>query len=500
MKKQITYAIVAATFLMWNCKPTEIDKLNTLTTTVKHSSARIEAPPKAWDITLGGSGIDILTVAVNNPTTSGGYIFGGSSNSPASANPSFNDKAEAYGGNDYWVVKVTADGTYTYYNRAIGGAGEDRLASIVPLSDGTMLLGGSSNSPAADMSKSQNAKGGYDYWIVKVDRYGNRIWDKVLGGTNEDHLTSMVATNDGGFLLGGISASLANKVTPVIGNPLGGIGSFQPQPTGSDKSMNSCNGSYDYWIVKVDVNGNKQWDITLGNGGNDYLQSVVKATDGGYLLAGYSSSQGTAGNKTAAGKGGYDYWVVKIDANGNRQWEKTFGGTQDDKLAKAAATPDGGFVLGGSSSSPAGADKTEGLRGIAGHNDYWVVKIDANGNKLWDKTIGSTGDDIFKSLAVTADGGVWLGGDSPSAPGGEKIEMPKGSSGDYWIAKLEANGSYQWQDKTLGGTATDMLGDMLVTADGGIIAAGSSQSQPGGISDKSERPKGIMNYWVVKLK
>lgn len=342
MKKQFTYAIVAATFLMWNCKPTEIDAVDSPTTTVKHSSARIEAPPKQWDRTLGGSGIDILTVALNNPTTSGGYIFGGSSNSLASAGS--NDKFEAYGGNDYWVVKVTADGTNRYYKRAIGGSGEDRLASILPMSDGTMLLGGSSNSPAADMCKSQNAKGGYDYWIVKVDRNGNLIWDRVFGGTNEDHLTSMVATNDGGFLLGGISASLANKVTPVIGNPLGGIGSFQPQPISSDKSMNSCNGSYDYWIVKVDGNGKKQWDITLGNGGNDYLESVVKATDGGYLLAGYSLSEGLAGNKTAAGKGGYDYWVVKIDANGNKQWDKTFGGTQDDKLARPIAVFGGDYL------------------------------------------------------------------------------------------------------------------------------------------------------------
>lgn len=495
MKKQITYAIVAATVLMWNCKPTEIDAVDSPTAAVKHSSARIEAPPKQWDRTLGGFGVDILTVAVNNPA--GGYIFGGYSNSPASAVSPFNDKLDAYGGNDYWVVKVTEDGTKSYA-RAMGSAGDDLLTSIVPLSDGTMLLGGFSNSPFMSPNKTQGSKGGHDYWIVKVDRNGNRIWDKVLGGTNEDHLTSMVATDDGGFLLGGISASQANTVPLPSGNPLGGIASFQNK-TASDKSMNSCNGSYDYWIVKVDANGNKQWDITLGNGGNDYLQSVVKAADGGYLLAGYSSSQGAAGNKTASGKGGYDYWVVKIDANGNRQWEKTFGGTQDDKLAKAAATPDGGFVLGGSSSSPAGADKSEGLRGIAGHNDYWVVKIDANGNKLWDKTIGAGGDETFKSLAVTADGGVWIGGDSPSAPGEEKIEMPKGGT-DYWIAKVEADGSYLWQDKTLGGAYTDSFSDMLITTDGGIIAAGSSQSYSGARSDKSENAKGILNYWIVKLK
>jgi len=146
MKKQVTYALVAATFLMWNCKPTEIDNLNTPAPTEKHSGARIPAPPKAWDLTLGGSGIDILTVALNNPTTSGGYIFGGSSNSPISAGS--NDRFEAYGGNDYWVVKVTADGTFKHYNRAIGGSGEDLLASIVPLSDMTMVLAGLSKWPA----------------------------------------------------------------------------------------------------------------------------------------------------------------------------------------------------------------------------------------------------------------------------------------------------------------------------------------------------------------
>jgi hypothetical protein len=179
-------------------------------------------------------------------------------------------------------------------------------------------------------------------------------WDKTFGGTGSDYAHSVVSTSDGGYLLVGYSQSGA----------------------GGDKSQNS-QGSYDYWAVKIDANGNKVWDKTFGGNGGDEAQSVVTTSDGGYLLVGYSAS-GAGGDKSQNSQGYTDYWAVKIDGNGNKVWDKTFGGTSHDYAQSVVSTSDGGYLLVGDSGSGAGGDKTQGNQGS---DDYWAVKIDANGNK-----------------------------------------------------------------------------------------------------------------------
>jgi hypothetical protein len=119
------------------------------------------------------------------------------------------------------------------------------------------------------------------------------------------------------------------------------------------------------------------WDKTFGGTSHDYAQSVISTSDGGYLLVGYSSS-GAGGDKSQNSQGNNDYWGVKIDGNGNKVWDKTFGGTSHDYARSAVSTSDGGYLLVGDSGSGAGGDKTQGNQGS---DDYWAVKIDANGNK-----------------------------------------------------------------------------------------------------------------------
>ena len=101
------------------------------------------------------------------------------------------------------------------------------------------------------------------------------------------------------------------------------LAGYSESNASGEKSANS-KGSYDYWIIKIDANGNKLWDKTIGGGKNDYLRAITKTDDGAFLLTGYSDSNGT-GDKTQPSQGGTDYWVVKIDANGNKLWDKTFG-------------------------------------------------------------------------------------------------------------------------------------------------------------------------------
>jgi hypothetical protein len=119
------------------------------------------------------------------------------------------------------------------------------------------------------------------------------------------------------------------------------------------------------------------WDKTFGGTGGDVAYSAVSTSDGGYLLVGYSNS-GAGGDKSQNSQGYSDYWAVKIDGNGNKVWDKTFGGTGNDYARSAVSTSDGGYLLVGDSGSGAGGDKTQGNQGS---NDYWAVKIDANGNK-----------------------------------------------------------------------------------------------------------------------
>src|SRR5262249_54480464 len=153
------------------------------------------------------------------------------------------------------------------------------------------------------------------------------------------------------------------------------------------------------------------------------------------------SHSAISGDKTEDSRGFSDYWVVKIDSNGVKQWDKRFGGTDADELVSLQQTVDGGYILGGGSNSGIGGDKKEESRGS---DDYWVVKIDANGVKQWDKRFGGTDYDyLLWALRQTADGGYILGGYSYSGIGGDKTEESRGDV-DYWVVKIDANGVKQW--------------------------------------------------------
>ncbi len=221
------------------------------------------------------------------------------------------------------------------------------------------------------------------YVISSAQAPAVKQWDKTYGGNDDDEPYSLKQTTDGGYILGGYSSS------NISGN----------------KTENS-KGAYDYWIVKMDGSGNKQWDKTYGGSDEDYLVSLQQTTDGGYILGGYSLSN-SSGDKTANSKGNYDYWIVKVDGNGNKQWDKTFGGNDADYLVSLQQTSDGGYILAGYSLSNSSGDKTENDKG---NYDYWVVKVDGSGNKQWDKTFGGSGDDALRSLQQTTDGGYIAGG------------------------------------------------------------------------------------------
>ena len=207
---------------------------------------------------------------------------------------------------------------------------------------------------------------------------------------------------------------------------------------------------------------------------------------------GGTSTSNISGDKTEISQGDFDYWVVKLDASGNIQWQNTIGGNGFDDLGSLQQTADGGYILGGKSNSNISGDKTENSQGVL---DYWVVKLDASGNIQWQNTIGGNGFDELISLQQTADGGYILGGYSVSNISGDKTENSQGGK-DYWVVKLDASGNIQWQN-TIGGNGNDELYSLQQTTDGGYILGGQSISNISG--DKTENCQGFYDFWVVKL-
>ena len=353
-----------------------------------------------WDKTLGGNDIDILTTI--QQTSDGGYMLGGYSFSNASGEKKQNSRGSA----DYWIVKLDSRGNIQF-DKTIGGNSFDNLFALQQTSDGGYILGGTSFSNKSG-NKTEDSRGGTDYWVVKLNSKGTIEWNKTIGGNDDDDLAALQQTSDGGYILGGISFSNSS----------------------GEKAENS-KGVADYWVVKLNSNGSKQWDKTIGGSGYDQLNALQQTKDGGFILGGHSFSN-ISGDKTENNRGGADYWVVKLGSIGNIQFDKTFGGDDLDIPNALQQTSDGGYILGGRSFSNKSGDKTENNRG---NEDYWIVKLNNKGNKQWDKTIGGNNSDECFSIKETSKNRYVAGGYSLSNASGDKTSKLKGDK-DYWLVDI----------------------------------------------------------------
>lgn len=411
------------------------------------------SPEKLWDKRFGGNDSDYLTAIL--PSDATGYLLGGYSLSNTNG-----DKSQStFGGIDTWVIKTDSNGVKVW-DRRYGGSADDYLVKMITTPDGNVLLGGSFSGSGGNIVSS--GRGGVDYGLVKLDTNGNPLWDKKIGGTDNDILTDMVNTSDNGFLLGGYSLSTA----------------------GGDKSSNNQGTKWDFWVVKTDNNGNKLWDKNFGNFSSYNSLKKIITTGNNFLLCG-DSQYYNYGQPTNA-----DFGIIKIDSLGNKIWEKSFYGINDDILVDAVAVT-GGTILVGKSNSNSNAIKTENSKG--GY-DFWLIKIDNNGNILWDKTIGGAGEDIPSKIKTFVDGSCIIVGTSNSNISGDKSENSKGGN-DYWMVKTDAKGNIIW-DKTIGGTGSEGITDFLINADNSYTLAGTTISGIG--VDKTQGSQGLNDYWVVR--
>ncbi len=293
-------------------------------------------------------------------------------------------------------------------------------------------------------------------------------WQQSYGGTEADFMNVALSTSDGGYFFAGDSYS------SITGN----------------KTENS-NGATDFWVIKTDATGTIQWQNAIGGSAYDVLYDAHQTPDGGFIIGGYSSS-GISGDKTESNLGEQDYWVLKLDNTGAITWQNSLRTNKNDMCTSIHPTADGGYIIGGFSAGGINGDKTTASKGL---DDFWILKLDATGNILWQKSIGGSGSDLLVTLRQTTDGGYIVGGSSISNLSGDKTENSNGAY-DYWILKLNATGNIVWQN-TIGGSDMDALSDVIQTSDGGYLIGGYSSS--GITGDKTEANLGSDDYWILKL-
>jgi len=422
--------------------------------------AHAQDPAIEWQTTIGGSASDVLNSM--EPTADGGYILAGYSSSNISG-----DKTEnSNGALDIWIVKISSSGVIQWQN-TIGGAGDDFVNVVKQTSDGGyIVLAGSDSNISGD--KTENSRGGLDYWILKLNASGTIVWQRTYGGANPDFDTFGQETADGGYIVGGYSDSGAT----------------------GDKTEPS-NGQRDYWILKLDSLGAIVWQNAIGGSLVDRVQATAQTFDGGYIVGGFSFS-GISGDKTEANQGGSDYWIVKLSATGSIEWQNTIGGSASDPLRDLIQTADGGYLAGGYSLSNISGEKTENSNGDF---DYWLIKLNSTGGIVWQNTIGGANTEFLRDLKQLADGSYLVAGYSNSNISGDKLETSNGGY-DYWIVRVDTNGNITSQN-SIGG-ATDESGPyILPTGDGGFVMGCSSDSNISG--DKTENSEGLEDYWIFKV-
>ncbi|MCC7377167.1 MAG: chitobiase/beta-hexosaminidase C-terminal domain-containing protein [Verrucomicrobiales bacterium] len=402
------------------------------------------------DLSFGGVGGDVLHAVKWLPD--GGMILTGNSASPANTIKS----EPGYGGLDYWVVRLDATGQKVW-DRTLGGTADDDLWALVPSRDGGFVLAGHSFS-GADGNKTTPGAGGSDAWIVKLSANGDVAWQRSLGGSGDQYLYGIDATTEGGYILAGTSA----------------------QPNAK------------FWMIKISHDGTREWERTFGGNGDDVATSVQQTSDGGFVLAGIGGSQGGTGDRTSPSHGQADYWLIKTDAEGNKVWDRSYGGTELDWAYSVRQTREGGYVLAGLSLSGVGGNKATSSEG---GQDAWIIKVDANGTKMWERTLGGAGEDATHVIRQTSNGEFVVGGYSTSSSSGNR-QSPGYGDRDFWIQRLSESGELLWED-AMGGAGRDQVHSIDVDQNGKVLVGGSSASPAG--PRKTAPHFGESDYWILTI-
>ncbi len=270
---------------------------------------------------------------------------------------------------DGFVARLDRDGNVKWF-KTYGGDKDDEFNDVKIAPNGDIIVAGETKSFGA---------GSYDIWVLRLDSNGNVKWQKTYGGSNWDLANAIAIAPNGDIIV-----------------------------TGWTESFGA--GSADVWVLRLDENGNVKWQKTYGGKYNDWAKAVAVAENGDVIVAGYTSSFGDSG----------DVWVLRLDENGNVKWQKTYGGKSLDEAYAVAIAPNGDVIVAG---------YTESFG--AGGYDFWVLRLDGDGNVKWQKTYGGSKNDWAEAVAIAPNGDVIVAGYTESF----------GDSKDVWLLRLPPDGN-----------------------------------------------------------
>ena len=303
-----------------------------------------------WTRTFGGDGYD-YGLSVQQ-TSDGGYIIAG------------NFESSSTKVDQVYLVKTNTDGGKEWA-KTYGGNGVDTGLSVQQTSDGGYIIAG-----IFDSSSTKNKQ----VYLIKTNANGGKLWAKTYGGDGDDSGRSVQQTADGGYIIAGTFDSSGTKNKQV-------------------------------YLVKTNANGGKLWAKTYGGDSDDYGYSVQQTSDGGYIIAGSFESSGTKNKQV---------YLVKTNANGVKEWAKTYGGDGYDYGQSVQQTDDGGYIITGAIASS--STSTKGFQ-------VYLVKTNANGGKLWENRYGGNGHDCGRSIQQTTDGGYIIAGETDSFGKDEQVYL-----------------------------------------------------------------------------
>lgn len=380
-----------------------------------------------WQRMYGGNDDD--SARAIRQTSDGGYVMAGYSESTDIPG------VTSHGGGDYYIVKLDADGNVEW-QRMYGGSDYDCAYAVRQTSDSGYVVAGYSKS--TDIPGTIN-HGSYGSYVIKLDPFGDIEWQRMYGGSGFDITYDIEQTSDGGYVMAGYSNSTD---IPGVTN----------------------NGLWDYYLVRLDADGNVLWQRMYGGSQRDFAYAVRQTSDGGYIMSGRSDSAEIPGVTLS---GDWDSYIVKLDAAGNVQWQRMYGGNAHDEVISIEQSADGGYI-------GAGYSESTDIPGVTKNPaaDYYIIRLDRTGNVLWQRMFGGSGNDYGKSIAQTTDGGYLLAGQSYSAdiPG-----VTNNGLYDYYVIKLDQAGYVDWH-RMYGGSNSDSTYASAQTADDGYILAGQSYS------------------------
>ena len=404
-----------------------------------------QGPGKEWARCYGTDGLDSFGAIEATPDS--GYILAG--------------RSELSGDVQFSIVKTDRLGNIQW-EKYYGGSHADAAIDITAAHNGGYIVVGFSLSDNGNLDINYGEE---DFWILRLDANGNMLWNKVYGGSESDLAMQVTKTDDGNYVVAGITLS-----SDIISGYMG---------------------EFDYSIIKLDDSGNILWEKILGGSGADYGPMMMKETPDHHLfLLGFTTS---ADGDVSVNQGQWDIWLVKLDASGNLVWQKTYGGSGSDTGFDMLLLEDGGIAVLGQTNS---ADGDISSLGTNGGEDFWLLRLDANGNKLWDQVYGGNGlEEARTLLRVPSGNGYLLLGDSWS-----NNFIDNYGYADFLVIRVDTGGTTEWVQHWGGADSDDMTAGGVNTWDGQYALAGTTYSAV--LSSPDIDVAGNHGYgdgWLIKL-